>query len=66
MVRFNKGTYGKLVNKLCKMNWGFQVIYNDDDMDDPRIEFVYRNEYAVIRSKRDAKVWLQVLRKERW
>lgn len=51
----------KLLNELCKRCWGFTVIYNDDDKNDPRIEFVYRNEYAVVRTTEDAEYWLNVL-----
>lgn len=53
--------YYKLMNELCKRKWGFQVIYNDDDKNDPRIEFTYRNELAVIRNFKDADYWLNVL-----
>lgn len=56
--------YYKLCNKLCKLNWGFQVIYNGDDRDDPRIEFIYRNDYAVIRTTEDADKWLKILEGE--
>lgn len=53
--------YYRLMDELCKREWGFQVIYNDDDKNDPRIEFVYRNELAVVRNIDDAKMWLNVL-----
>ena len=54
----------KLCKKLCDMEWDFNVIYNGDDRGDPRIEFVYRNEIAVIRTTKDAKEWLKVLNEE--
>ena len=54
----------KLCNKLCEMEWDFQVIYNGDDRCDPRIEFVYRNEIAVVRTTKDADEWLKVLNEE--
>lgn len=53
--------YYKLMNELCKREWGFEVIYNGDDKNDPRIEFVYRNELAVVRNLKDADYWLNVL-----
>lgn len=51
------------MNELCKREWGFQVIYNGDDRNDPRIEFVYRNELAVIRNANDADRWINILEK---
>lgn len=55
--------YYKLMNELCKREWGFRVIYNDDDRDDPRIEFIYRNELAVVRNANDADRWINILEK---
>lgn len=53
--------YYKLMNELCKREWGFNVIYNGDDQNDPRIEFIYRSEVAVVRNLKDADYWLNVL-----
>ena len=46
------------------MRWDFSIIYNGDDRNDPRIEFVYRNGIAVIRTTEDAIKWLKVLNEE--
>lgn len=55
--------YYKLMNELCKREWGFTVYYNQDDRDDPRIEFVYCNTMAVVRTIEDARKWLSILAK---
>lgn len=52
----------RLCRTLCELSWGFQVIYNGDDQNDPRIEFVYCNQFVVIRTNDEAKQWYKILR----
>lgn len=54
--------YHKLMTELCKRKWSYTVHYNDDDKDDPRIEFINRNQITVVRTADEARQAIEELK----